>query len=145
VLHGVIDDTQYDIFCMKEEDYVMMIMEAYGSNCPPIQDHLKTRRTVADGSKVQFEYIKPIANHFDYQHGVDDNKDSCHMRPPVEETWKTHRGVLRQKLIHFYAFDTGYGAKMVVYISTMKMMELRTTVIMSRDIVQDKQQPTIIN
>jgi hypothetical protein len=36
VLHGVIDDTQYDIFCMKEEDYVIKIMATYGSNCPPI-------------------------------------------------------------------------------------------------------------
>jgi hypothetical protein len=55
VLHGVIDDTQYDIFCMKEEDYVMKIMATYGSNCPPTQDRLKARRTIANGSKVQFE------------------------------------------------------------------------------------------
>jgi hypothetical protein len=38
VLHGMIDDTLYDIFCMKEEDYVMKIMAKYGSNCPPIRD-----------------------------------------------------------------------------------------------------------
>jgi hypothetical protein len=95
VLHGVIDDTQYDIFCMKEEDYVMKIMATYGSNCPPIRDRLKARRTVADGSKIQFEYIEPIANHFDYRHCVDDNNHLRHMRPSVEETWKTHRWVLR--------------------------------------------------
>jgi hypothetical protein len=38
VLHGVLDDTQYDILCMKEEDYVMKIMATYGSNCPPIRE-----------------------------------------------------------------------------------------------------------
>jgi hypothetical protein len=47
VLHGMIDDTLYDIFCMKEEDYVMKIMATYGgSNCPPIRDRLKARRTI---------------------------------------------------------------------------------------------------
>jgi hypothetical protein len=67
VLHGVIDDTQYNaIFCMKEEDYVMEIMSTSGSNCPPIREQMKARRTIVDGSKVQFEYIEPIANHFDY-------------------------------------------------------------------------------
>jgi hypothetical protein len=50
VLHGVIDDTQYDIFCMKEEDLVMKIMSTYGGNCPPMQERMKARRTIADGS-----------------------------------------------------------------------------------------------
>jgi hypothetical protein len=51
----MINDTPYGIFCMKEEDYVMKIMATYGSNCPLIRDILKARRTIADGSKVQFE------------------------------------------------------------------------------------------
>jgi hypothetical protein len=101
VLHGEIDDTQYDIFCMKEEDYVMKIMATYGSNCPPIRERLKGRRTTADGSKVQFEYIEPIAN-FDYRHCVDDNNHFRHMRPSLEETWKTHQWVLRV-LVFFLA------------------------------------------
>jgi hypothetical protein len=35
---------------------------------------------------AQFEYIEPIANHFDYQHCVDDNNHLRHMRPSAEET-----------------------------------------------------------
>ena len=95
VLHGVLDGISYDIFCMKEEDYVMKIMATYGSNSPPMRQRMKARRTIANGTTVEFEYIEPIANHFDYRHCVDDNNHLRHMRPSIEETWKTHRWVLR--------------------------------------------------
>jgi hypothetical protein len=95
VLHGILDGISYDIFCMKEEDYVMKIMATYGSNCPPMRQRVKARRTIVNGTKVVFEYIDPIANHFDYRHCVDDNNHLQHMRPSIEETWKTHRWVLR--------------------------------------------------
>jgi hypothetical protein len=95
VLHGVLDGIAYDIFCMKEEDYVMKIMATYGSQCPPMRQRIKARRKIASGATFEFEYIEPIANHFDYRHCVDDNNHLRHMRPSIEETWKTHRWVLR--------------------------------------------------
>jgi hypothetical protein len=114
---------------MKEEDYVMKIMATYWSNYPPIRERMKARRTVADGSKVQFESIKPIANHFDYQHCVDDNN---HLHHICGRQLKRHGRLidgcfvyllsflLFQKLVPYFAFDnTGYGAKMVVYISML--------------------------
>ena len=95
VLHGVLDDVSYDIFCMKEEDYVMKIMATYGCNSPPMRDRKKATRTLVSGVKTEFEYIEPVANHFDYRHCVDDNNHLRHMRPSIEETWKTHRWALR--------------------------------------------------
>jgi hypothetical protein len=94
-LHGTMNGVPYDIFCMKEEDYVMKIMSTYGSNTPPMRERLKAKRTKANGEKVVFEYIEPVANHFDYRHCVDDNNHLRHMRPSIEETWKTHRWALR--------------------------------------------------
>jgi hypothetical protein len=95
-LYGVLDGISYDIFCLKEEDYVMKIMATYGSiNCPPIWQRVKARRTIANDTKVEFEYIDPVANHFDYRHCVDNNNHLQHMRPSIRETWKTHRWVLR--------------------------------------------------
>jgi hypothetical protein len=94
-LHGVLDGVSYDIFCMKEENYVMKIMATYGSECPPMRKRTKARRKLANGTKVEFEYIEPIANHFDYRHCVDDNNHLRQMLPSIEGTWKTHRWVLR--------------------------------------------------
>jgi hypothetical protein len=88
VLHGVLDGTAYDIFCMKEEDYMMKIMATYGSECPPLRQRIKARRKIASGATFEFEYIETIANHFDYRHCVDDNNHLRHMRPFIEETWK---------------------------------------------------------
>jgi hypothetical protein len=84
VLHGEIDDTPYDNFCMKEEDYVMKIISTYSSNCPAMREGMKARRTKADGTKVEIKYIEPIANHFDYRHCVDDNNHLRHMQPSIE-------------------------------------------------------------
>lgn len=95
VLHGELDGISYDVFCMKEEDYVMKIMATYGTNCPPMRKRKSATRTLANGTKVEFDYIEPIANHFDFRHCVDDNNHLRHMRPSIEETWKTHRWVLR--------------------------------------------------
>jgi hypothetical protein len=80
---------------MKEEDHVMKIMSTYGSNCPPMRERMKARRIKVDGAKVESEYIEPLANHFDYRHCVDDNNHLRHVRPSIEETWRTHRWVLR--------------------------------------------------
>eukprot|EP00957_Ditylum_brightwellii_P012972 980260-Ditylum_brightwellii.AAC.2 len=32
VLHGTLDDVLFHVYCMKELDYVMMIMSTYGTN-----------------------------------------------------------------------------------------------------------------
>jgi hypothetical protein len=89
VLHGMLDGIiAYDIFCTKEEDYVMKIMATYGSNCPHMRwQRVKARRTIVNGTKVE-------ANHFYYRHCVNNNNHLRHMRPSIEETWKTRRWVL---------------------------------------------------
>jgi hypothetical protein len=115
----------YNIFCMKEEDYVMKIMPTYGSNCPPMRERMRARRTKADGAKVEFEYIEPIANHSDYQHCVDDNN---HLRICGRRLKKHGEPIdgfsdylvsflLCLKLIHSYACDTLFGEKVMLYIS----------------------------
>jgi hypothetical protein len=69
------------------------IMSTYGSNCPPMREPMKARRRIADGSKVKFEYIKPIANHFDYQHCVNDN-NHLHVAISWRDMEDTSKGTL---------------------------------------------------
>ena len=47
VLHGV----NYNIFCMKEEDYTMKLMSTYGGLTESDRERRKARRTLKDGSK----------------------------------------------------------------------------------------------
>ena len=64
-LYGKLDDVDYDIFCMKEPDYVMKIMSTYGGLTVP-QDQPESTRVLSDGTTKTFQYMIPFANHFKY-------------------------------------------------------------------------------
>ena len=89
----------YNIFCMKDADYTMKIMSTFGKLDILTEGRKKTARTITNkGSTneiVEFEYTQPFAYHFDFRHCVDDNNHLRHSRPSLEETWTTHRWVLR--------------------------------------------------
>ena len=96
-LSGSIDDIKYDIFCMKEPDYVMKIMSTYGALIEPPDQRESIRTYKKGGLSVTdtFKYKEPFANHFAYRHAVDDHNNLRHRLPSLEDTWVTHRWPLR--------------------------------------------------
>jgi len=94
-IKGTLDNIKYNIFCLKEPDYVCKLMAMYGGLCSPNREQKGTARTCDDGSVVKFNYEEPWANHFDYRHCVNDNNNLRHSKPLLEETWRTAWWVLR--------------------------------------------------
>lgn len=90
---GTLDDISYNVFAMKEPEYVMKLMATYGELTPaPDQEkafrqYEKNNQTI----KKQFCYPPPIANHFWYRHAVDDHNNLRHKLPSIEDTWRTSR------------------------------------------------------
>ena len=87
-LHGKLDNVPYDIFCMKEPDYVMKIMATYGGLTVKEGQKESFRKFVKDGEpeEVRFQYNIPFSNHFDFRHVVDDHNNLRHQLPSIEET-----------------------------------------------------------
>jgi hypothetical protein len=97
-LKGTLDELPYDIFCLKEPDYVMKIMSTYGGLVPlDNQPFVKRKYKALDGSMVEtsFQYDEPFANHFRYRHAVDDHNNLRHAVPSIEGTWVTQRWPIR--------------------------------------------------
>eukprot|EP00548_Thalassiothrix_antarctica_P012229 CAMPEP_0194154998 /NCGR_PEP_ID=MMETSP0152-20130528/62825_1 /TAXON_ID=1049557 /ORGANISM="Thalassiothrix antarctica, Strain L6-D1" /LENGTH=148 /DNA_ID=CAMNT_0038861527 /DNA_START=890 /DNA_END=1336 /DNA_ORIENTATION=- len=46
-LHGILDNTPFHIFCLKEENYVMSLMSTYGT----MEKGCETKRIIEDGKK----------------------------------------------------------------------------------------------
>ena len=92
-LHGSIDNVPYDIFCMKEPDYVMKIMATYGGLTAHEGQKESVRKWTVDGEpwESRFQYKIPFSNHFDFRHVVDDHNNLRHQQPSIEGTWTTHR------------------------------------------------------
>ena len=97
-LKGVLDNVPYDIFCMKEPDYVMKIMSTYGGLVEK-EGQKKSFRTFTGENgkeeKTEFIYKLPFLNHFDFRHIVDDHNKLRHKIPSLEETWVTNRWPVR--------------------------------------------------
>ena len=92
--NGKLNDTPYDIFCLKEPDYVMKIMATYGELTFPDGQRESTRVVQKDDGTTEikkFQYAVPFAYHFDYRHIVDDHNGLRHMYPSLEQIWVTHR------------------------------------------------------
>jgi len=84
---GELDGWPFYIHCMKEPDYVMMLMSTYG-----LMERMgeEKRRDVA-GTRVVFRYPEIIHNHYQYRDAVDSN-NARRMQPiALEETWQTTR------------------------------------------------------
>lgn len=92
-LRGEIDGVPYDIFGMKEPDYVMKIMSTYGGLIAP-PDQQESVHMWEEGQEKRtkrFKYTEPFANHFKYRHSVDDHNNVRHGVPSLEGTWITKR------------------------------------------------------
>ncbi|KAG7356336.1 transposase IS4 [Nitzschia inconspicua] len=79
---GNLDGIDFDVFCMKEPDYVMMLMSTYGTNIR-MGEH-KNR----DGVEA-FQYPEVVHNHYQYRHQIDDHNNKRHQPISLEVTWAT--------------------------------------------------------
>ena len=78
---------------MRQPDYTMKLMTTYGGLVPSNQRKEKARRTFKEGGemkRVNFDYMVPFANHFDFGHAVDDHNNLHHQLPSLEEMLVTH-------------------------------------------------------
>ena len=76
-----------------------IIMWGSSPNC----QRMKARRTIANGDKVELEYIEPIAHHFDYRHCVDDNNHLHIWGNPLKKHVEHINGFFVYLLAFFFA------------------------------------------
>jgi hypothetical protein len=86
---GTIDGVAYNLWGMKEPDYVMGMMATGG----PSAAYEMCKETVEDGIEVVcwFRYPCPFDWHFRYCHSVDNHNNLCHGVPLIEDSWNTQR------------------------------------------------------
>lgn len=82
---GTLEDVPFDVFCMKDDGYVNMLMSTYGTNELVGKDKYR----VVDGRKMTFKYPEVIANHFTFRHAVDDHNARRHAPISFEKCWGT--------------------------------------------------------
>ena len=92
-LKGVLDEEPYNIFCMKESEYVMKLMATYGCLTEARYDpgEALEDRVNNQVEQISFKYCQPFKDHFQYRHMVDDHNHLRHSNPSLEDTWSTHR------------------------------------------------------
>ena len=91
-ISGTLDEVKYNLWCMKEPDYVMTIMATGGRLMSDDSCKSTIRRWVEDGLErvKEFAYALPFDWHF-YRHAVDDHNNLRHALPSIEDTWRTIR------------------------------------------------------
>ena len=79
-LPGTLDGINFEVFCMKEEDYVMKLMATYGALRPMEGGETKRSLTRRNGTRenVSFVYNEPFLNHSKFRHQVDDHNNARH-------------------------------------------------------------------
>ena len=97
---GTQDNIPYNLFMMKDKNFIMKLMSTYGGlTMKP--DQKKTYRWYkgetpqSDASVKTFKYPEPFANHYLYRHCVDDHNNLRHSVPSIEGTMVTHRWEFR--------------------------------------------------
>ena len=89
---GTLDGVPYDIFTLKEPDYIMKVMSTYGGLTVP-QNQRESKRVWKENGETKtatFQYTEPFANHFNFRHAVDDHNNLRHGLPSIESTIVTH-------------------------------------------------------
>jgi hypothetical protein len=87
--HGVLVDTPFTVFALKEQKYVLMMMSTYGTM---ERKGKETRRAIMVDGKLtttKFQYPEVVANHYQFRHVVDDHNSRRHAPISLEETWAT--------------------------------------------------------
>jgi hypothetical protein len=92
-IQGVMEGTTYNLWGMKEPDYVMRMMATGGLLDTNESCRMASRRWNNGGVEVQrtFQYKCPFDWHFRYRHAVDDHNNLRHALPSIEDSWNTQR------------------------------------------------------
>lgn len=77
-LPGTFEDIKFDIFAMKEPDYVMMLMSTYGALIEHQDQKRSYRGSIASGDATSFKYKEVVANHYKYRGAVDEHNSKRH-------------------------------------------------------------------
>jgi len=80
---------KFNIFAMKEPDYIMSVMSTYGT-CDQTGKENKCEYK-KDGTMLHATFLYPevITNHFTFQDSVDANNRDRMFPIALKETWKT--------------------------------------------------------
>ena len=92
-IQGVMEGTTYNLWGMKEPDYVMRMMATGGPLDANDSCRTASHRWNEAGVEVHrtFKYKCPYDWHFWYRHAVDDHNNLRHSLPSIEDSWKTQR------------------------------------------------------
>lgn len=90
---GTLDGIPYNLWGMKEPDYVMRMMATGGALLADDTCKEATRTWKEGGveKSKKFNYTKPIDWHFKFRHAVDDHNNLRHALPAIEDSWRTMR------------------------------------------------------
>ena len=85
-LQGQLDGVPFHVFCIKEEDYVSMLMSTYGT-----QDWMGNEKyhKLTDGSIRRFKYPEVLHSHFRYRYLINDRNSKRHQPISMEVVWAT--------------------------------------------------------
>ncbi len=87
-MEGKLEGKDYNIFCMKEPDYVCKIFGTGGGLITvDEQEHRRVLTKDGQDQSASFKYTDPFYLHFRYHHAVDDHNNLRHQVPSLEETW----------------------------------------------------------
>ena len=91
-MKGKLDGVSVEIHCLKESEYVMMLVSSYGT-LEKVGD--EKSRIWSEDNKITKEtaikYPESVYNHFQYCDAVDAHNSSRMFPVALEETWKTQR------------------------------------------------------
>jgi hypothetical protein len=95
-LPGTSDGLPFDIFAMKEPDYVMMFMSTYGSLVEAHDAKMNYRGSDERNDLAMFKYMEVIGNHYKYRGAVDEHNSKRHdggtgVGVSLEASWATTR------------------------------------------------------
>ena len=98
-LPGELHGEKFDLFCLREPDYVMTLMSTYGS----LNANTNQRDSIRyddNNRPVVFKYNNVVGNHFEYRDAVDQHNAKRHdcgtkLGLSLEGAWKTTRWPVR--------------------------------------------------
>ena len=89
------DDVPFHVFSMKESDYIMVVMSAYGTNEWCGQEVCCNWKVNSIMKSTTFQYPEVEDNHFKYRHYVDDHNGKRHSPISMEVVWATKHWPIR--------------------------------------------------
>ena len=96
-MKGSLNGVKVEIHCLKEPEYVMMLMSSYGTLERVGGDKKRVWTNEGGGAPIErtIKYPELVFNHFQYRDAVDAHNGSRMFPIALEETWKTNRWACR--------------------------------------------------